>query len=318
MSAFRNGFNLGFLNGICNSMFGGFGVFNWSCWNSRPLFSFPLYNFNNVMPYFTPTNNVTSIWTDNIRNYSQSTSSEYTCSDSISWNTSYLTSIEPTSYSWNSDFSLINNKSEIVEKNIKKESVSTATKENAVKKTNSPTTQSSSDCNATELKNKWKSRAPHLTDEFYDKVVKISKRIKCSPTDLMALMHSETNGALKPGKWNEAGNRAVGLIQFTDIAAKDMGTTLEKLEKMSAVEQLDYVEKFLVKTKARKFKDSDVIDSGTLYALVYLPAFADKDVIAQENNDPNNYYKKNKVLDVNGDGKITKTDLSKQLKLHYA
>ena len=172
--------------------------------------------------------------------------------------------------------------------------------------------------NATELKNKWKSKAPHLTDAFYQKVIDISNKINCSPNDLMAIMRSESAGSFDPGQWNLAGARAVGLIQFTDIAARDLNTTLDKIEKMTAVEQLDYVEKFYLNTKKYHFDENYRLTAGDLYALTYLPGLANKEVLAVQDNDPNEYYAKNKPLDENKDGKITKTDLARIVSKFYA
>lgn len=54
MSAFTHGFNHGFAAGILNRMFGGFGMFNFNCWNSAPMFFTPSYSFNKFFQYQTP------------------------------------------------------------------------------------------------------------------------------------------------------------------------------------------------------------------------------------------------------------------------
>lgn len=68
MGTFSTGFNIGFSTGMINSMFGGFGAFNFgccgfnnwnfNCWNSRPMFFAPAFNFGNFTPYFTPQPNI--------------------------------------------------------------------------------------------------------------------------------------------------------------------------------------------------------------------------------------------------------------------
>lgn len=295
MSAFTHGFNHGFLHGMFNGMFGGFGAFNWCGWNSAPMFYTPSYNFGNFFQYPESTPSIPSFW---------GFTSAYT-PQKINWsNENYNFSTNcaapnfTASFNWGDTF--------IKSTNFERKEIESQKKTEKIS------------YNAQELKTKWASKASHLNDDFYEKVIDISKKIVCNPNDLMALMHSETNGAMRPNKWHEGGSRAVGLIQFTDIAAKDLNTSLEQLEKMNPIEQLDYVEKFLIKSKNRKFSSSKQLDAGTLYALVYLPALADKDVLARRNNDPNDYYKKNKILDYNNDGEITKNDLANQLKRHHA
>lgn len=163
---------------------------------------------------------------------------------------------------------------------------------------------------AKDLKSKWSKKQPQLSDEFYSKVIKISQKVKCSPDDLMALMNLETAKTFSPSV--KCGiSSATGLIQFTDDAAKDLGTTTSKLAQMSSVKQLDYVERYLLNWKKQSgFKDSDSINAGVLYALVFQPAKTNNEILASSGTEE---YRKNKSLDVNNDGKITKEDLAKKL-----
>ncbi len=169
---------------------------------------------------------------------------------------------------------------------------------------------------ATELKNTWSKKKKGLSDAFYNKVVDIAKKVKCSPNDLMALMYSECG--LNHTKVNPRSN-ATGLIQFMPDTAEALGTSVGALKRMSPEQQLVYVEKYLVaQKKAAKFSSDANLDAGTLYALTYLPKFAKKEVLATRGNDPNKYYSQNKSLDSNKDGKITKTELADRLKSYYA
>ena len=108
---------------------------------------------------------------------------------------------------------------------------------------------------------------------------------------------------------------ATGLIQFTPQTAKDLGTTTAELKNMSPVEQLDYVEKYLVKyKKAAGFKANEKLDAGDLYALVFLPGRANRDILTDESE---KYYAANApALDLNNDGKITKDELSRRMMTH--
>ena len=158
----------------------------------------------------------------------------------------------------------------------------------------------------TALKSKW-SKKKDLPDAFYDKVIHISKKIKCDPDDLMGVMWVESAKTFSPSVKNPKG-AATGLIQFMPDTARTLGTTIAKLKAMTAVEQLDYVEKFLVANKsAAGYKDSDTIDRGTLYSLVFLPGRSKRAVLTTRGE---SYYDQNTVLDYNNDGKITKADLA--------
>ena len=164
---------------------------------------------------------------------------------------------------------------------------------------------------AQKLKDNWSKKQPQLTDKFYSRVVEISQKIKCNPEHLMAVMNLETKKTFSTSEKNPKSS-ATGLIQFTKGTAKDLGTTVKKLAKMTPEEQLDYVEKYLVKWKKDAgFNDSETLSSGDLYALVFQPANAKKDVLVRAGTEE---YSKNKLLDVNNDNKITKVDLSEALK----
>lgn len=159
-----------------------------------------------------------------------------------------------------------------------------------------------------QLKAKWSKKAPHLTDGFYNKATAVAKRIGCDPNALMAVMSSESN--LKANIANSRSG-ATGLIQFMPKTAQNLGTSTSALKKMSAEQQLTYVEKYLqANKKMAGFKQGDKLDSGTLYALVFLPGFAKKNVLTTRGS---KYYNANTGLDVNHDGQITKADLAKRL-----
>ena len=168
---------------------------------------------------------------------------------------------------------------------------------------------------AAELKKTWSKKRKGLSDAFYNKVIQVAKNLKCSPNDLMAVMYSESGiDSKKVGR-----NGATGLIQFLPKYMSGLGTNAEALKKMSDVEQMNYVEKCIKANKrTAKISDSQTIDSGTLYALVYLPAYAGREILATKANDPNGYYSSNKGLDADKDGKITKSDLATRLKNYYA
>ncbi len=147
---------------------------------------------------------------------------------------------------------------------------------------------------------------------FLQKTKQIAKRLNCDYKDLLALMNSESG---LNSKAVNSSSGATGLIQFIPSTAKDLGTTTEKLKNMTPTEQLDYVEKYLVKMKkAAGFKSGEKLDSGDLYALVFLPGRAKREIVTDSSE---KYYAVNApALDLNKDGKITKTELAQRLNGH--
>ena len=65
---------------------------------------------------------------------------------------------------------------------------------------------------------KWNWTGKHVTPEFKDKVVEISKKLQIEPDDLMAVMAFESG--IDPTTTNSIG--ATGLIQFMPSTAKEL------------------------------------------------------------------------------------------------
>jgi murein DD-endopeptidase MepM/ murein hydrolase activator NlpD len=102
---------------------------------------------------------------------------------------------------------------------------------------------------------------------FAQKIKQVAANINADPIDLATLISFETAGTFSPsirGPVVKGRGRAVGLIQFMPETSRELGTTSEALAQMSQVEQMDYVERYLVK---RGFK------GGTLKQL-YSTVFA--------------------------------------------
>jgi hypothetical protein len=105
------------------------------------------------------------------------------------------------------------------------------------------------------------------SDAFDEKVTKIANNLGINKSDLLRIMHFETAGTMSPSQ--RAGNKsnaAVGLIQFTNRTAAGLGTTTAALSKMTAVEQLDYVEKYYKQVGLQP--RTGFVD---LYMLTYMP-----------------------------------------------
>lgn len=78
---------------------------------------------------------------------------------------------------------------------------------------------------------------------FIAKVIQVAKNLNINPNWLMVIMYFESARTFSPSKFSYTKNY-VGLIQFGHIAAKDLGTTVLKLSRMTAIQQLDFVEKY--------------------------------------------------------------------------
>lgn len=159
------------------------------------------------------------------------------------------------------------------------------------------------------VEQRWASKAKKygLDHKFFAKVVAISKDLKCDPNELLGVMNSECG--LNASARNSNGG-ATGLIQFMPRTAKILGTSTDKLSKMSAYDQLDYVAKFFKMNKKTYKMGDGPMSAGDLYSLVFLPGRANREVLTSSGE---LYYRANAGLDMDGDGKITKADLNRRV-----
>ncbi|SHI91374.1 C40 family peptidase [Flavobacterium terrae] len=117
-------------------------------------------------------------------------------------------------------------------------------------------------------------------------------------SELMSVMHLETANSFSPSSDNGAGYS--GLIQFSDGAAKSIGTTRSQLKKMTFIEQMDYVKKYLEKKKGQLNTMTD------LYLMVLKP-----NAVGQGNN--SGYVLFDESISVpDGDGSKTSTEQRKK------
>lgn len=138
--------------------------------------------------------------------------------------------------------------------------------------------------------------------EFAEKVKSIARNLKINPDWLMALMWSESG--LNPYVRNKAGGSAVGLIQWTSSTAQQIGTSTAQLLTMSNVEQLEWVERYLLYAMSIS-KTNKIADYDDLYLLVFYPAAVGK---SDSWFFPGNVYQQNAGMDMNGDGRISIAD----------
>lgn len=145
-----------------------------------------------------------------------------------------------------------------------------------------------------------------VDEAFKKKVFDICGRLGCDPNHLMAAMAFETGESFSPKKKSPV-STATGLIQFMDQTAKGLGTTTAKLAGMTAVDQLDYVEKYFKPYKGKMNTLSDV------YMAILWPAGVGKSAsyVLFKSGSPN--YKPNKGLDTNKDGQVTKVEATSKV-----
>jgi len=122
---------------------------------------------------------------------------------------------------------------------------------------------------------------------FMDKLKDVASRLGLQVNALIGIIGHETIRTFSPSiqapdKITKDGQRipgAVGLIQFTHQTARDLGTSTEELKRMSGIQQLDYVYRFL------KRSSRPGMDAGDLYMSIFIPAYVGRDpktVIAKE------------------------------------
>ncbi len=140
---------------------------------------------------------------------------------------------------------------------------------------------------------------------------KLAEKWELDPAHLLALMASESS--LFADNMNDGGY--AGLIQIGPDTAKEMGTTVEALTKMSRAEQLVYVDKYFQKWGLPKRATK-----GELYQAVLAPStlhYYDEGVGLGADEyiykSGSAAYEENKPLDLNDDGFITRRELGARI-----
>jgi hypothetical protein len=155
---------------------------------------------------------------------------------------------------------------------------------------------------------KGKGKGTKYGPEFLKKVKRIAKNLNCNYRDLLAIFNSEFGvEANKTAK-----NGAVGLICFMP-----QYFDTKKIVKMSPIDQLDVVEDTIMKAKRMAgFSANAKLSKADLYALVFLPARANQEVLCKR-GEGNSFYESNAALDYNKDGKITKQEMAHRIDNKY-
>jgi hypothetical protein len=138
-----------------------------------------------------------------------------------------------------------------------------------------------------------------LRNAFTTRLQQIAAELGAKPDWLMQVMWSESR--LNPAAVNPI-SKATGLIQFMPATAKSLGTSVDALKSMTAVQQLEFVRKYFLPYKGKMKSYYDV------YAVVFFPALIGKPdtwVLQTARLSPGVIAKQNPVVNVNKDDKIT-------------
>lgn len=105
--------------------------------------------------------------------------------------------------------------------------------------------------------------------DFNKKLKKVADTLGINVNDLKAIIHNESRGKPSAVYTNKkTGFRAGGLIGFTEDTCRALGTSLDAILKMSAVDQLDYVLKYY-----RMVGVKPNMNRGDIYMLTFMPAY---------------------------------------------
>ncbi len=147
-----------------------------------------------------------------------------------------------------------------------------------------------------------------LSPEFKSEVISISEYLACYPSHLTSAMAFETGETFSPSIQNKVSG-ATGLIQFMPNTALSLGTSTSALGQMTAVEQLEYVRKYLVPFRKQMKSLSDV------YMTILWPKAVGKPEAYVIFKFPSKAYQQNKGLDANKDDQVTKGEAAYKVQL---
>ncbi|EPL05515.1 hypothetical protein [Pseudomonas sp. CF161] len=168
-----------------------------------------------------------------------------------------------------------------------------------------------------------------VTLEFKKKVIEISEQLNLNPDYLMSCMAFETGETFRADIKNAAGSGATGLIQFMPSTAASLGTTTDKLSRLSPVDQLDYVYLFFLPSKVNMNNIEDVYMHIFYQRAVGKPdTYTIAEKYAKDNNNKEKLdskgnkiitkiYSQNSGLDEDNDGFITKREAAVKVREKY-
>ena len=154
--------------------------------------------------------------------------------------------------------------------------------------------------------------------QFLSGIQKIADKHNIKAAELLGLIASESS--FKGDALNETSG-AGGLIQFKPEIAKEFGTSVDDIRKMSLVDQLPLIDRYLSKNLPKNATTSQ------LYGSVFMPSYADRgpdfqllgsgdqfDDGEKINSTIRARYERNSGLDLDGDGFISVGELGSRIK----
>jgi hypothetical protein len=137
-----------------------------------------------------------------------------------------------------------------------------------------------------------------VTVAFKARLFEVAQNLGVDPNYLISAIAIETGETFSPSIRNP--NGATGLIQFTVATAAGLGTSTAELAAMTAVEQMDFVEKHFSPFKNMLETIEDV------YMAILWPAAVGKANSTVLFSRPSVQYDRNSGLDTDKDGCVTK------------
>jgi hypothetical protein len=142
--------------------------------------------------------------------------------------------------------------------------------------------------------------ANRVSPAFLALVIALCARLGIKPSWLMVVFHKESG--INPRAVNRYSG-ASGLIQFMPGTARNLGTTVEAIRRMSGAEQLTYVEAYFQPYVGRMHSLWDC------YFAVFYPKAIGKPTDFVLFSKGSLAYKWNKALDMNHNGHVTVGDV---------
>jgi hypothetical protein len=150
-----------------------------------------------------------------------------------------------------------------------------------------------------------------LEPGFARELAAMAQSLGLDPNALAAVMQLESG--FDPAARNDSSG-ATGLIQFLPSTAAGFGTSSPSLMRMSAIAQLEYVRKFY-QPLAHAIRPGEV---GDYYMATFMPAFVGAPAQTVLSTQGHPIYDQNRGLDIDHDGTLTVSDVTRTIEQVYA
>lgn len=112
-----------------------------------------------------------------------------------------------------------------------------------------------------------------ISRQLAGSIVAVSRRVQIAdPMWLAVVINFESNG-FNPKAVNPRSG-ASGLIQFTTTTSKELGTTVEKIRQMGAMDQMQYVQRYFLLPRIRKY--APFLNQQDVAMAIFYPPFIGK------------------------------------------